>query len=468
MVGTIARKEVVEMLRDGRFRTLAVLVLVLSAASLAAGWRQYVDIQRQHLEARQETRVQWLNQPAKNPHSAAHYGIYAFKPKSRLSLVDTGIDPYVGVAAWLEAHKQNEYRYRPAQDRTAIQRFGELTAAEGFLVILPLFIVLTSFTAFAGEREHGTLRQLLSLGVKPRDLASGKALGVSAALALVVVPATLLGVVALAYTSEFAGIRDDVPRAVLLAGVYLVYFATFTAISLGVSAWVRSSRTALVALLAFWFANSLIVTRAASDFAARLHPSPSAIEFQRTMDKDLSDPKEMRIRLERRRRELMQRYDAASMDAVPVNFSGISLQEGEEHGNEVFDRHYGRVFETFEAQNRVLQWAGVVAPMLPIRALSMALAGTDFGHHRDFVTAAEVYRRQIQRVMNDDIARNSRPGVVYTAGASLWAQVPAFTYRMPDAWWALGRTAISLVMLSLWFVAALWFASRAARRLAVE
>jgi ABC-2 type transport system permease protein len=102
MVRTIARKELVEMLRDGRFRTLAVLVLVLSAVSFAAGWRQYVNVQRQHLEAQQETRAQWVNQPAKNPHSAAHYGMYAFKPKSRLSLVDTGIDPYVGVAAWLE------------------------------------------------------------------------------------------------------------------------------------------------------------------------------------------------------------------------------------------------------------------------------------------------------------------------------------------------------------------------------
>lgn len=468
MVRTIARKEVIEMLRDGRFRTLAILVLVLSAASFGAGWRQYVNIQRQHLEAQQDTREQWLNQPAKNPHSAAHYGMYAFKPKSRLSLVDTGIDPYVGVAAWLEAHKQNEYRYRPAQDRTAVQRFGELTAAEGFLVILPLFIVLASFTAFSGEREQGTLRQLLSLGVGRRDLMAGKAVGVATALALVVVPATALGVVALAYTSEFAGIREDLARAVLLASVYLVYFAIFAAISLGVSAWVRSSRTALVLLLAFWFVNSLIVTRAASDLAAWLRPSPSAIEFQRAMDKELSNPGEMRIRLERRRQELMRQHTVSSMDAVPINFSGISLQEGEEHGNEVFDRHYGRVFDTYEAQNRAFQWTGIAAPMLPIRALSMALAGTDFAHHRDFVGAAEDYRRGIQRVMNDDIAQNSRPGVVYTAGSSLWARVPEFTYRLPDAWWALGRAQISLFMLSLWLFASLWFASRAARRLAAE
>jgi ABC-2 type transport system permease protein len=468
MIRTIAHKELMEMLRDGRFRVLAALVLTLSAASFAAGWKHYVDVQRQHLQAQQATRAQWLNQPAKNPHSAAHYGMYAFKPKSRLSLVDTGIDPYVGVAAWLEAHKQNEFRYRPAQDRTAIQRFGELTAAEGFLVILPLFIVLASFTAFAGEREQGTLRQLLSLGVAHRLLVTGKALGVAVALALVVVPATLLGVIALASTSEFAGLIDDIPRAALLAAACLAYFATFVAISLGVSARVRSSRTALVILLAFWFANSLIVTRAAADVAAWLYPTPSAVAFQTAMQEDLSNPEEMRIRLERRRHELMRQYNVQSMDAVPINFSGISLQEGEDHGNEVFDRHYGRLFEAYEAQNRAFQWAGVAAPMLPMRSLSMALAGTDFAHHRDFVVAAEEYRRAIQRVMNDDITRNAKPGAAYVANADLWSRVREFDYALPNARWALGQAAPSLMLLLAWLAGALWFAARATRRLAAD
>ena len=468
MVGRIARKELIETMRDGRFRALAVMVLLLSTASFAGGWKHYVDIQRQHLEAQQATRGQWLTQPAKNPHSAAHYGMYAFKPKSRLSLVDTGIDPYVGVAAWLEAHKQNEFRYRPAQDRTAIQRFGELTAAEGFLVVLPLFIVLASFTAFAGEREQGTLRQLLSLGVTRRDLVMGKALGIAAALGLVVIPATIIGVATLASTSEFEGLAADFRRAGLLAVVYLLYFATFVAISLGISARARSSRVALVILLAFWFANSLIVTRAAADLAAWLHPTPSAVEFQVGIEEDLSNQDEMRIRLDRRRQELMRQYNAPSMDAVPINFSGISLQEGEERANEVFDRRYGQLFEQYESQNRTFQWAGVAAPMLPIRSLSMALSGTDFAHHRDFVTAAEEYRRGIQRVMNDDIARNARPGVAYTAGPALWAQVPEFEYDLPGASWALRQAAPSLALLLAWCLAAFVFAAHATRRLATD
>ena len=468
MILRIARKELLDTTRDGRFRVLAALVLAISLISLAAGWKHYRGVRQQHEEAQRATRTQWLGQGQKNPHSAAHYGVYAFKPKSRLSMVDTGIDPYVGVAAWLEAHKQNEFKYRPAQDRTAVQRFGELTAAEASVVLLPLFIVLVTFSSFAGEREHGTLRQLLSLGVRPRDLALGKALGIAAALALVLVPATALGVVCLWLTAEYGSIADDIPRAVLLGLLYLAYFAVFIGLSLGVSARARSSRLALVALLSFWFANSLIASRAAADLAAVLYPAPSAAAFQAAMEKDLTNEKEIEQRLERRRQELLRRYDASSMDAVPINFSGISLQEGEEHGNEVFDRHYGRLFEVYDRQNHAYQRAGIVAPLLPMRALSMGLAGTDFAHHRAFVQAAEKYRRRIQQMMNDDIAENAKSGGVYTAGPELWERVPEFTYNAPGTVWVLEHYRWSLALMAVWLIGSVWFALSSAARAAVE
>lgn len=468
MIRRIARKELLDTWRDGRFRVLAAVVLAISLASLAAGWKHYRDVEAQHEQARRATRAQWLAQPKKNPHSAAHYGVYAFKPKSRLSMIDTGIDPYVGVAAWLEAHKQNEFRYRPAQDRTALQRFGELTAAEGFLVLLPLFIVLVTFNAFAGEREQGTLRQLLSLGVRPRALLLGKALGIAGALALVLLPATVAGVIGLGLTSEFGALGGDLARAAVLTLVYLLYFATLVAIGLGVSLRVRTSRNALVVLLAFWFVNSLVASRAASDLAAALYPTPSAVAFQAALDRDLADQDDVQQRLQQRRDELMRRYNVTTIEAVPINFSGISLQEGEEHANEVFDQHFGRLFETYAQQNRAQEWAGLAAPFLPMRTLSMGLAGTDFAHHRAFVGAAESHRRMMQRVLNGDIAEHARPGEVYLAGEELWHRIPDFTYDAPGLAWALGQHAVSLGLIFGWLAAAVAFAATGARRATVE
>lgn len=468
MILRIARKELVDLSRDGRFRVLSSVVLAVSVVSLAAGWKAYADLSAQHREAQGATRQQWLDQPKKNPHSAAHYGVYAFKPKSQLAILDTGIDPYVGVAVWLEAHKQNEMKYRPAQDRTAVQRFGDLGGAEVLQVLLPLFIVLIAFPVFAGEREQGTLRQLLSVGARPRDLALGKALGVAAALGLILLPATVLGVLALTLSTSQGLLADDPSRVVALSAVYALYFALVIALSLWVSAWARSARLALVVLLTFWFANSLVASRVISDLAAWLHPTPSAVEFQKALEADLADEKAIERRLEQRRQELFARYNVSTIDALPVSFSGISLQEGEEHGNEVFDAHFGPLFDTYERQNRVYQAGGALAPMLATRALSMGLAGTDFAQHRHFLGAAESYRRGIQRVMNGDIEKHQRPGQVYLAGRELWDQVPAFDYTPPGVGWVLGRYRTSLIVLGAWLAVAVVLMLRASATALVD
>lgn len=463
MIWTVARKELTEIVRDGRFRVAGAVVLVLSLAALAAGWQHFASVSAEHEEARRSTRQQWLNQPEKNPHSAAHYGVYAFKPKSQLSMIDTGIDPYVGVAAWLEAHKQNEFRYRPAQDRTSIQRFGELTAAEILQSLLPLFVILLAFPALAGEREAGTLRQVLSLGVRRRDLLAGKALGITVAMLLVLVPATILGVAALALTADGGLLAGSFSRSALLVGAYLAYFHVFIALSLAASAWLPSSRLALVALLAFWMVNALVAPRLASDVAGAVHPLPSAIEFRAAMDEDLADTRGVEKQVAEERARLLREHNAEDINAVPIGFSGISLQLGEEHANHVFDRHYGQLFDVYDRQNALVRRAGFAAPLLPMRSISMGLAGTDLDHHRTFVTAAEAYRRDMQRLLNVDIAEHQRPGQVYLAGADLWSRVPDFSYVTPSTGWVLARQAGSLTLLAGWALLALALALAAVR-----
>jgi ABC-2 type transport system permease protein len=138
MIYKIARKEFTETLRDRRFLISALIVGGLLFASLALGWQHSRQIERQHEAAEEMTRKQWLGQGEKAPHSAAHYGVYAFKPQMPLAFLDRGVENYTGVAVYLEAHRQNDFRYRPAADQTALARFGELTAATVLQILLPL------------------------------------------------------------------------------------------------------------------------------------------------------------------------------------------------------------------------------------------------------------------------------------------------------------------------------------------
>lgn len=458
MITRIASREFTDTLRDGRFRWSAGIVLALLLVALGAGFKSYREVRAQHDTAREEMRAFWVNQPAKNPHSAAHYGLWAFKPRTLLSLVDQGVDPYVGVAAYLEAHKQNEFQFRPAMDATAAQRFGQWTAASILQVLMPLLIVVLVFPAFAGEREQGTLRQLLSLGVPAAKLALGKALGLSMALGAVMVPATVLGVVTLTLAASEGTFGVDWSRLALLTLTYLVYFAAFVAVSLLVSARARSSRVALLALLGFWAVNSLIAPRVMTDAARRVHPTPSAFEFVSAIDRDLKSgldghsPSQLTETL---RQETLKAYGVSTLDSLPVNFDAISMQASEVAGDKVFDKHYGALYDAYARQNRIQQLGAMVAPLLAVRSISMGLAGTDVEHHRAFATAAEQYRRQLVKAMNDDMARHSRTGDWdYKAPASLWSTLPPFEFEAPGATAALGAHLPAVWILVAWCFAA--------------
>ena len=463
MITTIARKEIREMMRDGRFRWSAAITAALLLGALALGWQHYREVTSQHKTAQRGTREQWLKQGNKNPHSAAHYGVYAFKPKMPLSLVDRGVDPYVGVAAWLEAHKQNDFKFKPAQDSTALQRLGELTGATVLQLLLPLMIILLSFSAFTSERESGTLRQLLSLGVKRSDLGWGKALGISIALAIMLVPATLIGVAGLALTSENGSLQQSWSRIALMIASYLLYFAAFLGVSLAVSAKAASSRVALIALLGFWIFNGLIAPKAVTDIARILYPTPSALQFARSVEHDIENGIDghnpVDSRAEELKAKLLKQYNVDSVEKLPVEFNGLRMQAGEEYGNMVFDRHFSALWATYERQQRVHEFAGVFAPMLAIRSVSMGLAGTDFRQHAHFSQAAEDYRRLINREMNMDLAHHGKGKTVYMANDALWAKIPAFDYTAPSLSWVLSRLTVSFVISLLWCIAAITAAS---------
>jgi ABC-2 type transport system permease protein len=470
MLTAILSKEFLEMRRDGRFRAAALAVLLLLLATLGAGAKYHHALKAERERAQRVQREQWLGQGEKGPHSAAHYGLYAFKPAMPLSLADRGVEPYVGVAVWIEAHKQNDLRFAPAQDAVLLQRFGDLTAAFVLQLLVPLLIIVVAFGAFAGERERGTLRLALAQGVSVETLAVGKALGIAACLGLLLVPASLVGALALIFTGNGGALTagETAARALLMAAAYLLYFGMVLGVALAVSARASSSRAALIALLAWWVGSCLVLPRLAVDAARHLYPAPSALAFHEAIADELERGPDGHSSRNRRSDELKARvlreYGVTRLDDLPVAFEGIALQESEEWGYRVFDKHYGNLRATFDQQERVHQWMGIFAPLLSVRAVSMGMAETDRRAHQEFGRAAEEYRRILIRIINDDIKFNARTGDTgYVNGRVLYEKVPPFTYRARNLAMVAGAHLGDIALLTVGFVAAWLLAWRGAR-----
>jgi len=470
MIIVIARKEALEIVRDGRFRWAAVSVLLLLVATLLSGWAHYDRVAQQRAAASATERTVWTTQQEKNPHSAAHYGIWAFKPITPLGMFDYGVTAYTGTALFMDAHKIRHATYRPVDDATGVARLGELTAAAILQWLIPLLIVFLAFDAFAGERQRGTLRQLMSLGVAPSTLTLGKALGLAAPLLVVLVPASLIGTAALLLGPSADWSAWSLPRLCALTVVYLAYFALFIGLSLVVSMLARTPRTALLLLLAFWFGNAFVAPRLASDLAGAVRPSPDPVAFAiktRTIAEAAHGGFWERGKVITER--LMKERGVETPEELSINVPGLNFVETEANDAAALRALYDELNNAFQAQDAIVQTGGLLAPLLAVQSLSMALAGTDYAHHRHFAKSAEEYRFDYVQRLNRDILSNARPGdqwdSEYTVGNDLWASIPAFSYEAPDLGWAIRHQVAALFMLTIWLVGLLVFTRWAVRNI---
>jgi ABC-2 type transport system permease protein len=478
MITSIARKEFTEIVRDGRFKWTAAIMVLLLITAMMAGYQKFSTAVRIQQAAQAGTNQQWLNQGDKNPHSAAHYGNYAFKPAGPLSYFDNGISNYTGTAVFMEAHKQNFAIGRPASDQSAIARFGDLSGANILQLLLPLLIIFLGFTAFSGERESGTLRQVMSMGVTNRQLLWGKALGVGTAVMIVVLPCILVGAIALSMAGSTDHAEGMGTRITALSLAYLMYAGIFLFLTLAVSAITKHARTTLMVLVGFWAFTGFLMPKAASEISKFTEPTPAFGKWMADMRAHQLrgfDGVPPFVKFGQYTKELFKEYGVTSVGELPMYFVAVRLQKLEEYDYPVFDQHYGMIREAYAAQRQVQDRIGLLAPTLPLRSISMALSGTDLIQHVKFMTDAETYRRNMVVKMNDYLSKASvhlnttfSSSNYMRADEEVFAIVPPFEFEPPRLEAMMTEHRSNFILLALWLAATIGFAIVAVNRMSTE
>nr|WP_298922903.1 DUF3526 domain-containing protein [uncultured Allomuricauda sp.] len=455
MIRKTIKKEIKELFRDGRVRISIFIVLLLLGVAVWISSRQYQNTNQDYAAARLSEREVWDNQGEKNPHSAAHYGTYAFKPKYPLSLVDQGVDKYAGTSIFLEAHKRNEAQFSAATDQTGLSRFGDLTPDFILLFIMPLFIVLLGYNSFTKERELGTHSLLKSAGARGWKIVLGKWIALFLPVLAITTSLLLLAGIVLSNLPDYGVFQWS--SLVAMGLVYLLYYAVFTNLVLWVSHWAKRSGISLVVSLSLWIVACLAAPKAASNIAEARHPYPTRQEFAANVLKDKEagldghNPwnKEAKLLEE----QVLAEHGVDSLHQLPFNFNAYRMQKGEEHEAEVYFKQYNYLKEQYQKQSGTYRSLALLSPFLPARFLSMGIAHTDYATHWDFSDAAENYRIATQKFLNDNTAQNTKYGERgYKASADFWKQLPAFDYDPPCLDKVLENNSSNLMILGMWTV----------------
>ena len=446
-----------------RTKTVYISAIVLGVAllsSLLISWQNAKTLNEQREKYQEVVRNNWLEQPDRHPHRASHYGYLAFRPKSSLSFFDSGVDSFAGTSIFLEPHKQNTVNFSEAQHSNGLLRFGELNLALILQILVPLMIFFLGFAAISGERENGTYALLLCQGTSWREILVGKTFGILAVIFTLLTPLLLIAFGLWFVLNNGKLTSDSLSRISVLTIGYAIYFVVCAAISVVVSAFHKTSRSALTTLIVVWILFWIVMPRASQNLGESLYPTPSKAQFDKRLEDDIAkqgdshNPNDEHFK--ELKEETLKQYNVNDVKDLPFNYGGFIMGKAEAISSAIFRQHYGELLNKFRLQNRVTEIVGLLNPYLAIRNFSMATAGSDFAHYEDFQWQAEDFRFNMVQKLNElhtneiESAKDRDQKV----SNENWQEFPKFEYREPTIFDSLGKQNLAIFSVIFWLIAA--------------
>ena len=439
-----------------RNRLFLILIAIFTFALLLTTYLGIVQNTKQieaQKNAQEHIRKQWDEMDPTNPHRAAHFGSYAFKPINILNSLDEGINSVTGNVLRLEGHTQNNAMFSEASQSLLMSKFGKLKPSLLFQFIIPLFLIFLSFNSYIQERESGRLKLLLVQGASMEYVVFSKVLSI-----------WLIGLIMLLFSiciqfifnSNFIEF-DMIIRLLFFVFSYSFYYLIIVLLTIFISLALRSATGALSLTMVVWVLWTIFLPKIIGNSVEKISPLPSRVAFQNAMDSDRSKGIDGHNPSAEREGELIKetlaKYNVNNLEELPVNFTGILMQADEEYGNKVWDKHFGDLYTQLQSQKMYYQLSGFFNPFVSVQNLSMATSGTDMFHHLDFLKQAENYRRFFIKKLNNEYAfggaKTGDRG--WKADTDFFQSVKDFSYQFPSFISFLSKYIVDIFLLFVWF-----------------
>lgn len=410
-------------------------MLLLLLWSTVQETQTYDHYQRAQAEMMAQQRHLWEHQGALNPHTAVHHGLYAFKPWLPLSVLEPGLQAYLGSTIFLEGHRQHVSAFAPAADQLRLSALTLLSPAALFQQGVPLVIIFLGYGCIAQLRAQGTLAFVMAYGLSRRQILLAEGLYLFSLVLLMVLPTFVFSSL---WLFQEASWQSTGWQWLVFWVAFALYWAIFIQITLWVSVASAKSRQALFVLFTVWLCNGLVLPRSMMAGASAL---PAYSVLQAHIQKDLEALPDWQTRL-------------SQLNAPPgVNAEAEVLKASEADETAVFAKHMQGLYDRYTlGLEGYYRWRMFV-PALALQQLSQGLAQSDFPAHQRFLQAAEAYRQRYILQLNAVLSEHSAEETFsYEADNDLWQQVPEF--EAPQALTATQwqETLKSLGYLGLWWL----------------
>jgi ABC-type transport system involved in multi-copper enzyme maturation permease subunit len=430
MMGALLFKEIREALASRRFWGILVLCLVLIPLGVEVSLKDYRTRLQNYREA-----VRIYREETKLVQDVLHKeGAKAFAPPAPLSFLSLGLELVLPNVAETPAGRIDPpvvMRLGNNESRDNLYEFftGPLDLVFVVAVVMSLLAVILTYGAVSGEKEQGTLGQMLSNSVPRAKVILAKA---TANGLLIVIPFLLSLVLSLTLIAvqgglpTAAGAWTSIGLAILVS---ILLVGVFFNLGLFVSSLTKQAVPALVALLLVWVFLYGVYPRLAAAAAQVLYPVRS--DAQVALEKS------------QLKRDIDKACDAeilAVAQTMPEDFQSAAFKDGQKKQEEIRDRYRAKLEAGWEAIDRDIEarrnarnaLTADIARLSPVSSFVRPMAELartgwlESGQFRNLVRQYEdVLDREIFNKLH--IIRMPR-GITFSNDADPNAPPPVFSY----------------------------------------
>lgn len=407
MIWRIAKKEFLLNVMTFKFAvgtTLCVLLTVVFVPILAKAYQERLKIYNENI--------------AYNERELGKVTVYknitptVYRPPSVLAIFCEGLEKQLGNSATIEYDKVPEITSAAANHYLSI--FSVFDVSLIFKIVISILALLVAYDAISGEREHGTLRLMLSNTAARHEVLLGK---IVAGLMVLVVPVTIAFILGLLFILLFPMVElsgTDWLRLGLMFIASLVFIATIYNLGLFFSCLARRSAISLVLGLFLWIILAVVVPNGSAHLATQIIPVESEDLINdkiRSLHKDSESEfwkeveasgKNFRPGSESvsdapgrggfghgyvRSCNELKMYNETLENSIYVP---IQIKYANKYA-EVRDRYLSGLYKQTELANRFSR----ISPISLYENVMSALAGTDMAAFQQFVNTIKPYRNDI-------------------------------------------------------------------------
>jgi len=414
MLLTIIRKELLSYIVTFRFVTgfvLCAFLVPVSAHVLTRDYAERLDVYSLSSQAHRSE--------LDSVQVYSELKVTIDRKPTVLSILCAGLEKQVGNTVTIHHGEVPAIARRHGRSNPLLAAFPEMDIATIAMVVFSLLAVLFAYDTIVGEREDGTLGQVLSNPIPRGHLLLGKYIGGILPLSILVVFSLLIGLLVMSLSPSVRIESSDWPRVLLMVCVILIYSSAFYTLGILLSVLCGRSATALMLLLFLWVLLVIVIPASASYIASRIHVAPlegdTKLQSDRVWDQFEEEAEKIRRKYPGRGWTFGSRFDEHVVKVYDGDREGmLDLLEQRkrleplriryaDRAWQVYQSYYDRLYE----QSMLARNLSRISPAAAFYNVAAALAGTDVNAHLAFLKRARQYRDELITYMKSKQAFSS-------------------------------------------------------------